>query len=326
MPKVLITPTTLTSGGGPHVDLLSQAGFEVVYPRHSRQLTEEDLLAELPGVVATLAGSEPYTPRVLAANKSLRVIARAGVGYDAVDLPAATACGVAVAITPGANHDAVAEHTWAMLLGAAKRMALLDRTTRAGQWVRTPTLAMRGCTLGIIGLGRIGKSVALRAPPFQMKVLAFEPFPDRTFVAQNNIELAPLERVLRESDYVTLHLPLSNSTQYLMNANTIALMKPSAWLINTARGGLICEADLLRALQQKQVAGAALDVFELEPPGDSPLFALDNVLLTPHIAGIDEVSRIELGVHAARAIVALSRGEWPAEQIVNTDVKSTFRW
>jgi D-3-phosphoglycerate dehydrogenase len=326
MPKVLITPTTLTTGGGPHVNLLEQAGFQVVFPRHSRQLSEDELLQELPGVAATLAGSEPYTSRVLARAPELRVIARAGVGYDAVDLPAATARGIAVAITPGANHDAVAEHTWAMLLAAAKQITLLDRTTRAGQWLRQPTLPLRGCTLGIIGLGRIGKAVALRAPPFLMKVLAYEPFPDQAFVKQHGIELAPLEKVLSQSDYITLHLPLSAETQRLICQKTLALMKPTAWLINTARGGLVCEADLLEALQSKKLGGAALDVFEEEPPGRSPLFGLENVVLTPHIAGIDEVSRIELGVHAARAIVALSRGEWPAEQIVNSEVQAKFRW
>jgi D-3-phosphoglycerate dehydrogenase / 2-oxoglutarate reductase len=326
MPKVLITPTTLTTGEGPYIDLLKQAGFQICFPKQMRQLTEDDLLAELPGVVATLAGSEPYTPRVLAQAKELRVIARAGVGYDAVDLPAATAQGVAVAITPGANHDAVAEHTFAMLLAAAKNVNNLDRAMRVRQWIRTPTLPLRQRTLGIVGLGRIGKAVALRAEAFYMKVLAYEPFPDHAFIAQQKIDLVSLEKLLAESDYVSLHLPLSAQTQYLINRQTLKLMKPGAWLINTARGGLVNEPDLIAALQAKQIGGAALDVFNQEPLGASPLYALDNVILSPHVAGVDEISRIELAVHAARAIVALSKGDWPAEQIVNAEVKGKFRW
>jgi D-3-phosphoglycerate dehydrogenase / 2-oxoglutarate reductase len=326
MPKVLITPTTLTTPDGPYIDLLKQAGFEIVFPKQPRQLTEEDLLSELPGITATLAGSEPYTPRVLAQAKGLKVIARAGVGYDAVDLPAATAHGVAVAITPGANHDAVAEHTFAMLLAAAKNVNNLDRAMRQLKWIRTPTLPLRQRTLGIVGLGRIGKAVALRGAAFYMKVLAYEPFPDRAFIAQQKIDLVPLEKLLAESDFVSLHLPLSAQTQHIINRQTLAQMKPGAWLINTARGGLVNEPDLIAALQAQKIGGAALDVFNQEPLGPSPLYALDNVLLTPHVAGVDEVSRIELAVHAARAIVALSKGEWPAEQIVNAELKGKFRW
>jgi phosphoglycerate dehydrogenase-like enzyme len=327
MPKVLITPTTLTGGSGPYIDLLVNAGFEVVYPKRARQLTEADLLEELPGIAATLAGSEPYTPRVLAQAKGLKVIARAGVGFDAVDLPAATANGIAVAITPGANHDAVAEHTFAMLLAAAKNVNNLDRAMRAGKWLRAnPTLPLRGRTLGIVGLGRIGKAVALRAAAFYMRVIAYEPFPDKAFVTQQKIELMPLEKVLAESDYVSLHLPLSAQTYHVINKQTLALMKPTAWLINTARGGLVNESDVCGALQAKKLGGAALDVFNEEPLGPSPLYDLENTILSPHVAGVDEVSRIELAVHAARAIVALSKGEWPAEQIVNAELKGKFRW
>jgi phosphoglycerate dehydrogenase-like enzyme len=325
MPKVLVTPTTLTCEG-PHTALLREAGFEIVFPKRQAQLTEQELLDELPGIAAALAGSEPYTALVLEQAKALRVIARAGVGYDAVDLPAASKHGVAVAITPGANHDAVAEHTLAMLLAVAKNLRLLDLTTRQGKWVRTPTLPLRGQTLGIVGLGRIGKSVAVRARALGMKLLVTEAAPDRAFIAAHGLGLVPLERLLAESDYVTLHAPLLPATQRLIRRETLAQMKPTAWLINTARGGLICERDLLEALRAKRIGGAALDVFEQEPPGPSPFFELDNVLLTPHIAGIDEVSRIELGVHAARAIVALSRGEWPADQIVNQDLRARFRW
>src|SRR5262249_52368246 len=134
------------------------------------------------------------------------------------------------------------------------------------------------------------------------------------------------DRLLSESDFLTLHLPLSAESKHLINAKTLARMKPTAYLVNTARGGLVCEADLLAALKAKKIAGAALDVFEEEPPGKSPLFELDNVLLTPHAAGVDLRSRDDMALSAAEAIVSLSRGEWPAEKVVNPEVRERFRW
>jgi phosphoglycerate dehydrogenase-like enzyme len=308
------------------LQVLRDAGLEVAFPAKRAQLTEEELLRELPGVRATVAGAEPYTRRVLAAAPELRVIARTGVGFDAIDLAAATERGVAVTITPGANQDAVAEHAFALLLGLAKRLLPQHGQTVAGRWVRQATVSLRGRTLGIAGLGRIGKAVAVRAAGFGLRVLAYEPFPDRAFVARQGVTLVPFEQLLAESDYVTLHLPLTSESKYLINRKTLALMKPTAYLINTARGGLVCEADLLAALRERRIAGAGLDVFEQEPPGQNPLFALDNVLVTPHTGGVDEQSRDDMALQAARAVVALSRGEWPAAEVVNPDVRAKFRW
>ncbi len=326
MPKVLIAPMTLANTDGPFVRLLCDAGFELTYPPRPVLLTEEDLLHELKGVTASLAGSEPYTRRVLEATPSLRVIARAGVGFDAVDLEAATERGIAVTIAPGTNHDAVAEHTFTLMLALAKNLIPQHLGTRAGAWPRQTNLPLRGRTLGIVGLGRIGKSVALRGACFGMRLLAYEPLPDKQFVAQHHVTLAPLEQVLAGADYLTLHIPATVESKYLINKRTLALMKPTAFLINTARGSLVCEADLLEALRSKRIAGAGLDVFEQEPPGKMPLFELDNVVITPHAAGGDLQSRDDMGVSAAEAIVSLSRGEWPAEKIVNPEVRAKFRW
>src|SRR6266404_2659603 len=317
MPKVLIAPMTLAHLGGPYEESLRGAGFELVYPTRPLQLTEDELLQDLNGVCGVLAGSEPYTRRVLSANPSLRVIARAGVGYDAVDLAAATEHGVAVAIAPGTNQDAVAEHTFALILALAKNVVAQHPAVKAGQWPRQANLPLRGRTLGIAGLGRIGKAVALRGEAFNMKLIAYEPFPDQTFVDQHQITLVPLERLLAESDYLSLHSPLTAESKHLINENTLALMKPTAFLINTARGGLVCEADLIEALHNKKLAGAGLDVFEREPPQASPLFHMDNVLVTPHAAGVDFQSRDDMAMSAATSIVRLYKGEWPEEQIVN---------
>jgi phosphoglycerate dehydrogenase-like enzyme len=326
MAKVLIAPATLANIQGPYYQLLREAGFELVYPAREAQLTEGELLHHLQGISATVAGSEPYTRRVLAAHPGLRVIARAGVGYDAVDVAAATEHGVAVAIAPGTNQDSVAEHTFTLILALAKNLIGQHHGTRTGKWPRQANLPLRGLTLGIAGLGRIGKAVALRGECFGMRLLAYEPYPDTQFVSQHRVSLLPLERLLAESDYLTIHVPLTPESRYLINKRTLALMKPTAFLINTARGGLVNEADLLEALQTRRIAGAGLDVFEQEPPLPGPLLELDNVVLTPHAAGVDLQSRDDMALSAARTIVTLSRGEWPAEQVVNPEVRSRFRW
>lgn len=326
MAKVLIAPATLAKIEGPYLDTLKQAGLEVVYPKRQAQLTEEELLQELAGVSASLAGSEPYTRRVIEASPQLRVIARAGVGYDAVDVPTATQRGIAVTITPGANQDSVAEHTFALILGIARSVTQQHNKIRAGGWPREAGQPLRGRTLGIAGLGRIGKSVAVRGAAFGMRLIAFEPFPDAKFVEQYKITLVPFEKLLAESDFVTLHVPLSAESKYLINSKTLGLMKPTAYLVNTARGGLVSEADLLAALRARRIAGAALDVFEEEPPGKSPLFELDNILLTAHTAGVDLQSRDDMALQAARAIVTLMKGDWPTVEVVNQEIRGKFRW
>jgi phosphoglycerate dehydrogenase-like enzyme len=326
MPKVLIAPQTLAGLGGPFLEVLRGAGFELVYPPEPVQLNEDELLAELRGASASLAGSEPYTRRVLEAHPQLRVIARAGVGYDAVDVAAATDCGIAVTITPNTNQDAVAEHTFALMLALVKNLIPQHLGTAAGRWPRGCNLPLRGRTLGIAGLGRIGKAVAVRAAAFGMRLFAFEPYPDADFVRRHGVTLVPFERLLAESDFVSLHLPLTAATRHLINKSTLALMKPTAFLLNTGRGSLVCEADLYEALKAETIAGAGLDVFEEEPPVNCPLFGLDNVVLTPHAAGTDTQSRDDMARSAAEAIVALSRGEWPAEKVVNPEVRAKFRW
>jgi phosphoglycerate dehydrogenase-like enzyme len=326
MTKVLISPAQLAGLEAAFSQSLRQAGFELVYPARRAQMNEDELFVGLAGIRAALAGSEPYTRRVLEANRQLRVIARAGVGYDAVDVAAATDLGVAVCIAPGTNQDAVAEHTFTLLLALAKGLVPQHLGTCALKWPRRANLPLRGRALGIAGLGRIGKAMAIRGACFGMPLLAYEPFPDRDFAAQYNIGLVPLEQLLAESDYLSLHMPATAASRHLINRETLRLMKPTAFLLNTARGAIVKETDLIEALQAGRLAGAGLDVFEEEPPADSPLFHMDNVVVTPHAAGVDLQSRDDMALSAAEAIVSLSRGEWPAEKIVNPEVRGRFRW
>src|SRR5262249_10814193 len=187
MDKVLIAPAPLANVEGQFVRVLRNAGFELVYPGKGHQLTEDELLVALDGVRASVAGSEPYTPKVLAAHPQLRVIARVGAGYDGVDGPAATARGVAVAIAPGTNQDAVAEHTFLLMLGLVKNIISQHLGVKSGGWPRGTNLPLRGRTLGIAGLGRIGKAVALRGEVFGMRLLGDEPYPDKAVVAGHKV-------------------------------------------------------------------------------------------------------------------------------------------
>jgi phosphoglycerate dehydrogenase-like enzyme len=326
MPKVMIAPSHLRNLPGGFYDTLKAERLELFYPKNHRQMTEQELIDEMPGMTASLAGSEPYTRKVIESLPDLKVIARAGVGYDGVDVPAATERGILVAIAPGTNQDAVTEHAFGLILGLAKNIINQHNRIKAGEWPRHANLPIRGMTLGLIGLGRIGKSMALRGQAFGMKIVAYEPYPDKAFIEKHQIKLTTLEEVLKSSDWVSLHLPASAESRHLINQKTIELMKPSAFLINTARGAVVNETDLYEALKSKRLAGAGLDVFDQEPPGANPLLTLDNVLITAHTAGVDTQSRDDMALVAAQVIARCSRGEWPAECVVNPEVKGKFKW
>ena len=327
MPKAIIAPAPLAKLQGEFLSVLKRAGFELVYPAKVAQLSEEEMLVNLAGVSASLAGSEPYTNAVFDKLPELKIVARAGVGYDAVDVQAATAHGVVVTFAPGTNQDAVAEHTFMLILALAKNLFGQHQPIKDGKWPRQANLPLRGRTLGIFGMGRIGKAVALRGIAFGMKIVAYEPFPDKAFMEKHGIKLTTLEEVLKLGDYVTMHMPAMEETKNLINAKTLALMKPTAFIINTARGAIIDETALADALKNKRLAGAGLDVFAEEPPKpDNPLLKLDNVVLTAHMAGVDVQSRDEMALLAAQCIARISQGEWPADCIVNPEVKGKFKW
>lgn len=327
MPKVMIGPAPLAKLQGDFLTVLKNAGFEFVYPKVALQMTEQDLLDQLPGIPAALAGSEPYTRKVFETFPQLKVVSRVGVGYDAVDVKAATDHGVVVTIAPGTNQDAVSEHCFMLILALAKNLLRQHQPIRDGKWPRQANLPLRGKTLGLVGLGRIGRSMTTRALAFGMKVMAYEPYPDTAFIQKHGVRLASLDDLLREADYVSLHLPATDGTRALINAERLKLMKPTAFLINTARGAVVDEKALYAALRDKKIAGAGLDVFEEEPPlPDNPLLKLENVVFTAHTAGVDLQSRDDMARKAAECIAAISRGEWPAECVVNPEVRDRFKW
>lgn len=323
-----VLTTSLDGDTGPHLEILRSAGFDpVVVPRDVDLSVAENLSRQLQGVCAVIAGSEPYPRTVIESARDLRVISRTGVGYDAVDLAACDAYEIAVATTPGVNHHAVAEHTMALLFGVARGFPGTDRRVREGRWKRIIRPRVMGSTLGIVGLGNIGRAVATRAVGVGMNVVAYDPYPAVEFAETWKVALLPLDELLAMSDYVSLHLPLAADCRKLMNAERFARMKAGSVLINTARGGLVDEAALVDALRSGHLRGAGLDVFETEPlPLDSPLLSLENVLLAGHTAGLDNESWRDTFTMAADTIVQLSRGSWPAERIRNLAQSSGFRW
>jgi len=325
-PKVRIC--ALDSNAGPHISLLENAGFEVL-PGHRTVSgwTEDEVQRTISGCNAVIAGAEPYTAAVLDATPGLRVIARTGVGFDAVDVAACDRLGIVLVTTPGVNHDAVAEMAITMILGVGRGFPFFDAKVRRGDWKRTFLPRVQGTTLGVVGLGRIGRALVWRAAGIGMKVIACEPCPDPAFCKQYNIELTDFEDVLRRSDYVSLHSPLNAETAHMMNERTFGLMKPGSVLINTSRGGLVDEKALVAALQSGHLRGAGLDVFEVEPlPLDSPLIKMENVLLAGHVAGTDIEARVDSQRMAAELIVALRQGQWPAHAIQNQKLTSEWKW
>ncbi len=318
-PRVLLTSFWLQPGD--EVDRrLQEAGCETVYNRWHGDRTEEEMIEILKGIDGAIVSIDPFTPKVLAAAPQLKVVARTGVGYDAVNVPAATERGVAVCITPGANNRAVADFAFTLLLASARRLLENLKVVPQGGWKRYQGKDLPGSTIGIVGLGSIGKEVAKRARGFDMRVLAYDVFKDEAFATQHHVTYVPLEQLLRESDFVTLHCFLDDSTRHLIDAERLALMKPTAYLINTARGPIVDEEALHQALKEKKIAGAALDVFAQEPlPAGSPLRGLDNVYLAPHVAGQTDGAIQAMGTIAADNVIAVLRGEKPLG-LVNKDV------
>ena len=331
MPAVLVTPEAMRNPDGPYCRILAEAGLEVRFPKHPQlargRLSDDEVIAELEGISATIAGGEVYNSYVLGRVPDLRVIARAGVGYDRVEVPAATEQNIVVSITPNANHECVSELTLALMFAAAKRIVVNDKDTRAGGWAREPLGAIRGKTLGIVGLGRIGRSLAKRAVALGMTVLAYDAMPDPQAAQALDVRLVDFETVLADSDYVSLHCPLTPENHGLFNREAFAKMKRGSTLINMARGKLVVEADLCEALKAGHLRAAGLDVFEQEPPApDNPLFQLDNVVVSPHLGGMDELSAIAMGVEAAQVIIDLHQGKWPSDAVVNQQIKDNWNW
>jgi D-3-phosphoglycerate dehydrogenase len=282
--KILVTPTSIRKAQ--NSDLIARLESicdEIVYNPHARPLRADELPELLTDCQGYVAGLDFVTAEVIRACPSLKVISRYGTGLDRVDLAAAKDAGILVTNTPGANSTAVAELAMGLILSLARRIPCLDRSTRSGGWDHSSGVEISGGTLGIVGLGAIGKRLSTMAHGFGMTVLAYDPYGDPQYAARHDLELVPFDKVLAESDVISLHLPLTDSTRHVIGAEQLHLMKDSVLLVNTSRGGLIDEAAALAAIRAGTVGGIGLDAFEEEPPdAHHELFAFDNVVVTPH--------------------------------------------
>ncbi len=277
-------------------------------------LSELELVAEIPSYDALLVRSQTQvTEAVLEAGKRLRVVGRAGVGVDNIDVAAATKRGILVVNAPRGNIAAAAEHTIALLLATARWIPQADASVRRGEWQRSRYVGVevRGKTLGVVGLGNIGTEVAKRAQGLEMDVIAYDPVVPRERAEQFNVELVELDDLLRRADFVTIHVPLVEGTKNLINAERLTLLKPTARLINAARGGIVDEAALALALRDGRLAMAAADVFEEEPPVGSPLLELPNFIATPHIAASTAEAQSSVAFDVAEEVAAVLAGELP---------------
>jgi len=320
--KILVTTRSFRKVPGKHQQVLPDAGYELVNSPLDRPLKADELGAILadPEIVGAILGVDEVTAGALEATEALRVISRFGVGVDNVDLAAATARGIVVTNTPGANSIAVAELTMALMLALARHVARHDRAIRSGDWSVISGMELHGQTLGIVGLGRIGQEAAQRAAAFGMRILYYDPLPPSPeVVSALGATSCTLDELLADSDVVSLHLPLTDETRNLIDADALARMKAGALLINTARGGLVDETVLYEALAQNTLGGAAFDAFAKEPSIGNPLLELENFIAAPHSGSATRQTTLRMGLMAAENALAVLRGERPVH-VVNPEV------
>jgi len=283
--KILVTPASFKpSMTHPALDQLRAFAGDLVFNPHNRPLSDDELIPLLEGCDGCIAGLDPFNRKVIERAKTLKVISRYGAGIDNVDLAAAKERNITVCNTPAVNAEAVADLAFGLMLCLARKIPLLDRSTREGKWDRSIGVELYQKTIGILGLGAVGKAVARRASGFSMKILACDPAIDATYAQEHGISSVSLDKLIHESDILSLHLPLKADTRHIISSNLMSKMKKGALIINTARGGLIDEIAACVLLRSGHLGGVGLDVYENEPPHHSPLFALDNVVFTPHTA------------------------------------------
>lgn len=319
--RCIITVSLDIGGGQPAGDVLDAAGLPWTHQYGGPLWTDEATREALQGVGAILAGSEAFNASTLEGADDLKIIARNGVGYDKVDLEECTKRGIAVTYTPGVMADAVADLTFALLLAAVRFVSSGDRTVKSGGYDVPMGEDLPSMTLGLLGCGRIGAETVRRAQGFRMRTLVHDPFVDAAQLQAIGAEAVDRDTLLAESDAISLHVPMSPENAQIVNADFLSAMKKGSYLINTARGGLVDEPALLKALQKGHLAGAGLDCQATEPPEgvSAELVALDSVVAMPHSGSATVTARIRMAEMAAQSMVDVLQGRVP-KQLVNTDV------
>jgi D-3-phosphoglycerate dehydrogenase / 2-oxoglutarate reductase len=288
-------------------------------------ISKEELLDVIKDFDAIIVRSRTKVTReVIEASKKLKVIARAGVGVDNVDVQAATERGVMVINAPESTSITVAEHTMGLILALSRKIAIADSSVKQGKWEKSRFMGIElNCkTLGVIGMGRIGSQVVTRSKAFGMETLVYDPYITKKTALELGVTVVDLETLIKKSDVMTIHVPLTNETKHLISKEQFEMMKENAFIINCARGGIINEDDLYEALSTNKIRGAGLDVFENEPPKDSPLLSLDNIVLTPHIAASTSEAQRDAAIIVANEIKNVFKGQAP-KNVINMPVMDT---
>jgi len=303
MEKVLVTPRSFGRTDTSAFDSLKNAGYEVVLNPYGQVLTKEQMKSEIEDVVGVIVGIDPLDEGVLACGKKLRAVAKYGIGTDNIDKAYCASHNIHLSITRGANSNAVADYTFALLMACARNLTIINELCHRKNWSKLIGADVYKKTIGILGLGAIGKGVARRATGFDMKILAYDLAWDENYAAAHNIVFAEPAHLFRESDFICLHLPLTEKTKNIINAESIALMKPTAIVINTARGGLVDEGALIDALKNKRILAAGLDVFREEPPENEALYTLDNLIMGSHCAASTTDASAMMSLMAAHNLI-----------------------
>jgi D-3-phosphoglycerate dehydrogenase len=310
--RILVTPTSYGKNDPRLKSQLEAVAGEVIYNPTGKPLASTDLCRLLPDIDGYIAGLDQIDKTALLTANRLQVIARYGVGYDNVDLQAARERGIIVTNTPGANSVSVAELALGLMLALARQLTQADAAVRRGEFPRMSGLSLEGKTVGILGLGAIGKQLARRLAGFDCRLLAYDPYPDRTFAAAHRVEWSDMDSLLAQADFLSLHLPLTLETRRMVNRDFLAKTKPGAYLINAARGELVDEEALAEALRSGRLRGAGLDAFVEEPPSpDHPLLKAPNLIATPHLGAQTDGATNNMGWSALEECLRVLRGESP---------------
>jgi phosphoglycerate dehydrogenase-like enzyme len=290
MQNIIITPRSLSKGDHPLLEKIRDEGYGLIFPAPGRQPTEAELLQVIEDAVGYLAGVESITATVIDKAKHLKVISRNGTGIDNIDVEAARKKGIEIKRAEGANARGVAELTFGLIIAAARDIVASDKNLKARAWIREKGFELEGKTLGLIGCGKVGKLVARFALAFDMKVIAFDSYPDRNFSPSDKFSFATKEEVIAESDIISLHCPPSPDKKAIIGALEIERMKRGTIIINTARQSLVDEQAVIAALDKGHIKNYSIDAFDKEPPDDWTLSSKNSVVATPHIGGFTNES------------------------------------
>lgn len=307
MKKILITPRSFQQSGMAALELLKEKDYEAVINQTGTAYTEEQMLELCADIEGIIVGIDPVTERVLKSAKKLRAISKYGAGLDNIDLNTAVELGIAVERATGTNATSVAELAIGLLFTLARKIPFSSASTRQGVWDRIKGVELTGKTLGILGLGCIGKEVARMAHGLGMNIFAHDPFVNEgdECIESYGIHMKTVDEILGHADFITLHMPLTDTTRHMINKKTLEKMKAGAYLINTSRGELVDEEALYDALIKGSIAGAAEDVFSKEPPGQHKLLSLDNFILTSHIGAFTEEANMKMAMTSAVNLINL---------------------